>query len=75
MVFEVYLNNLLWFFLIGLFGFLLLICKFFNEFFISDCAAQHVRAVPDQDRTHAPALEVQSLNRWTTRDVPNLLFF
>ena len=27
-----------------------------------------------RDWTRAPALEVQSLNRWTTRDVPNLLF-
>ena len=28
-----------------------------------------------RDQTHAPAVEVQSLNHWTTKKSPNLLFW
>ena len=30
---------------------------------------------PTQNQTCAPAVEVQSLNHWTTREVPNVLIF
>ena len=45
-------------------------------FFLFGCTTQHVEtSFPKQIESEHPALEAQSLNYWTTREVPHMYFF
>ena len=52
---------------------LFVFCLFFFLFLASLHGIQDLSSLT-RDRTHAPAVEAQSVNHWTAREVPSLHF-